>query len=217
MLTRFSADWSLQNSTSASFLVKWGVGSIHLCSFTFPRPYVGYGGGENSKWPRRDRQANVNPQLSTPLLLLQMLFQTRGDFLPVMCWGPIPGPTSADGLQLSPALHQWQPRGKSEILRGGAIYRTELAGPANQDFWFSGEPIVKHWPALNSFQLSTKVQHVFMASQQVSGLIMQCVTVSYLCSEEFMVFGESTYARQLTHCWGLPRQRTWRNNREIRP
>lgn len=146
-----------------------------------------------------------------------MLFQTLGDLLPVMCWGPITGAHQSRLFTSLLTLHQWQPHGKSEILQGGAPYRAELASPADRDFWFSGEPIVKHWPALSSFQLSTNVQHVFMASQRVSGLIIQCVTVSYLCSKEFIVFSESTYACQRTRGWGLPRQRTWRNDREILP
>lgn len=90
----------------------------------------------------------------------------------------------ADVYSSSQLCIQWQLCWKLEILHDGTIYRTELANPTNEDFWFSGEPVVKHLPTLNCFQLNTKVQHVFVANQQVSGLIIQSVSLFLICVQK---------------------------------
>lgn len=92
-------------------------------------------------------------------------------------WGWI---TSADeigwGIPL-PNSVQWCWSLKLALVR----ICTEMANPANQDFWFPREPVARHLQVYDCFQLNTIVQHVFVASQQVSGLIAQRVSLFLIC------------------------------------
>ena len=86
-------------------------------------------------------------------------------------------PMRADGAYPFPTLFSDVGSLKLALVR---IF-TEMANPANQDFWFPREPVARHLQVYDCFQLNTIVQHVFVASQQVSGLIAQRVSLFLIC------------------------------------
>lgn len=148
-----------------------------------------------------------------------MLFQcseTHGNFLPVRCRGWV---SLAHESRLFTSLFNSASSDNSwelGILHDGAIYRTELANPTNRDFWFSGEPVVKHLPTLDCFQLNTKVHHVLVANQQVSGLIIQSVSLFLILFKGVHnIWWKYLCTPTNNALWGLPSQRTVRNSREI--